>query len=346
MRIFLDTQYQTLAPRMWVPQECVTPSTYDDLLTVIPGGLVRGKGASKPEPLTQVNTGEQALQAVQFMIDQRERRTGITKINQGLNVDALNHTATGAALQQAQGQQMEEYLARNFAEAVAKLMRLKLLLNARYGSLMTMRVDGQYRQIDPTQWPESMNVVVRVGLGSGRKDQRVQDLMNMLQVQREVMLGGLPIVQPEQIYKSMAALARALNIGSPNDYVVDPSTLPPPPPAPPDLEQQKIQGMLQLNAQKLEMQGQKDAAILQLKEQEAAMKAQNQHMDTVGKLSLQAQNDMMQAHIAHQGQLMDQNLQLRKIDLAERVASRKDARDELESQAKVQKFRNGGQLDA
>jgi hypothetical protein len=33
-------------------------------------------------------------------------------------------------LLQAQGQQIEEYLARNFAEAVARLMRLKLKLRA------------------------------------------------------------------------------------------------------------------------------------------------------------------------------------------------------------------------
>jgi hypothetical protein len=40
-------------------------------------------------------------------------------------------------LQQAQGQQIEEYLARNFAEAVARLMRLKLKLRSRYGQPMS-----------------------------------------------------------------------------------------------------------------------------------------------------------------------------------------------------------------
>jgi hypothetical protein len=33
---------------MYVPDECVTENTYDDLLTVIAGSLVRGKGPRSP----------------------------------------------------------------------------------------------------------------------------------------------------------------------------------------------------------------------------------------------------------------------------------------------------------
>jgi hypothetical protein len=108
-----------------------------------------------------------AFQAIEFMIGQRESRTGITRLNQGLDADAMNKTATGTALLQAQGQQIEEYLARNFAEAVARLMRLKLRLMSRYGQPMKLRVDGEYREIDPRQWPEDMQVMIRVGLGFG-----------------------------------------------------------------------------------------------------------------------------------------------------------------------------------
>lgn len=347
MRLALDGLYRNLAPRTYVPQECITPSTIDDLLTVIPGGLVRYKGVNRPEPEPKNDVSATAFQAIEFMIGQRESRTGITRMNQGLDADALNKTATGTALMQAQGRQMEEYLARNFAEAVAKLMRLKLLLMVRYGSPMQLRVDGQYRQIDPSQWPENMDVVIRVGLGTGHKDERVQNRMQFLQVQREVMLGGLPIVQPEQIYKMMAGLAKDMGLGSPNDYVIDPSTLPPPDPSqqPPDPNMAKVQGMLQLNAQKLEMQNQAEQAKLQLREQETAAKLGMQAHVESGKLALQQENNLMQAHIAHQGQVMDQNLQMRKIDLAEHVASEDSARKELESKARVQKFRQGGALD-
>ena len=347
MRLALDGLYRNLAPRTYVNESCVGDSTIDDLLTVIPGGLVRWKGSIKPEPEEKNDVSSTAFQAIEFMIGQRESRTGITRMNQGLDADALNKTATGTALMQAQGRQMEEYLARNFAEAVAKLMRLKLLLMVRYGSPTQIRVDGQYRQVDPSQWPEQMDVVIRVGLGTGHKDQRVQNRMQFLQVMREVMLGGVPVVQPEQLYNMMKGLVKDMGLGSPNDYVIDPSTLPQPDPSQqqPSPEEQKVQGMLQLNAQKLQMQGQKDAAHLQLKQQEIAAKLGNQQQVDSGKLALQEQNDLMQAHIAHQGQLMDDNLQRMKIDLAAHVAHQEAARKDLESQVKVQKFRQGGNLD-
>jgi hypothetical protein len=335
MRLALDGLYRNLAPRTYVPDECVNASTIDDLLTVIPGGLVRYKGVNKPEPEPKNDVSATAFQAIEFMIGQRESRTGITRMNQGLDADALNKTATGTALMQAQGRQMEEYLARNFAEAVAKLMRLKLLLMVRYGGPMQLRVDGQYRQIDPSQWPEEMNVVIRVGLGTGHKDQRIQNRMAFLQVMREVMLGGVPIVQPEQLYKMMAGLVKDMSLGSPNDYVIDPSTLPPQPQQQqPDPEMTKVQGMLELNAQKLQMEGQKQAGQLQLKQAEIAAKANQQHL-----------NDQAQAAIAIRGQNMNQELGMAKIDLAAHQAHQESLRKQAESDAKVKQMRTGGALD-
>jgi hypothetical protein len=39
--------------------------------------------------------------------------------------------------------------------------------------------------------------------------------MTLLQIQRECMLGGLPIVTPENIYKSISGVVRDANLGSP-----------------------------------------------------------------------------------------------------------------------------------
>jgi hypothetical protein len=45
---------------------------------------------------------------------------------------------------QAQGQQMEEYLARNFANALARLFTKKARLLKRYGKPLTVPIDGEY----------------------------------------------------------------------------------------------------------------------------------------------------------------------------------------------------------
>jgi hypothetical protein len=326
-RLSLDGLYRNLAPRTYVPDECVNENTYDDLLTVIPGGLVRFKGANKPEPEAKNDVSGVAFQAIEFMIGQRESRTGITRLNQGLDADALNKTATGTALMQAQGQQMEEYLARNFAEAVARLMRLKLKLRARYGSPMRLRVDGEYREIDPSQWPEDMEVMIRVGLGSGRKDQRLQNRMMLLQIQREVMLGGLPIVTPEHIYKSMAGVVKDANLGSPADFVSDPSTLPPQPPKP-DPEMAKVQGEMQLKA-----------ADLQGKQQESSAKiaiAQQESQQNIQLATAKAQFEQAQA-IAQME--FERQLRVQELEHQKELAYYKANQD-----AEVKKYRQGGSL--
>jgi hypothetical protein len=134
---------------LYRPDNAVNENTYDDLLTVRPNRIIRTTGQGEIFPEAKNDVSATAFQAMEFMIGQREARTGITRLNQGLDADALNKTATGTALMQAQGQQMEEYLARNFAEAVSRLMRIKLKLMARYGPQISMRVDGEFRQADP-----------------------------------------------------------------------------------------------------------------------------------------------------------------------------------------------------
>jgi hypothetical protein len=48
-RLALDGLYRNLAPRTYVPEESVTENTYDDLLTIIPGGLGALQGAERSD---------------------------------------------------------------------------------------------------------------------------------------------------------------------------------------------------------------------------------------------------------------------------------------------------------
>lgn len=327
-RLALDGLYRNLAPRTYVPDECVTENTYDDLLTVIPGGLVRYKGPNAPTPEQKNDVSAVAFQAIEFMIGQRESRTGITRLNQGLDADTLNKTATGTALLQAQGQQIEEYLARNFAEAVAKLMRLKLKLRSRYGQPMRLRVDGEYRDIDPSQWPEDMEVMIRVGLGSGRKEQRVNNRMMLLQVMQAGMEAQLPIFQPEHVYKAVSGLVKDMNLGSPADFVADPSTLPPQEPQP-DPEMLKVQGQLAMDQQKHESDMQIKAADLQGKQAEAALK-----------IELERQKAAFEQQQAIAQMEFERELKLMEFEHQKQLAFYKADQD-----AEVKKYRQGGELD-
>lgn len=223
LRQTLDGIYLTNNPRTWLPNECVDENTIDDLLTVRPGGIVRGKGqGGRPEPLYEAFDVQRGLAMLELMVGERESRTGITRLNQGLDADALNKTATGTALMQAQGQQMEEYIARNFAESMARLFMKKLRLMVAKGDPIAMKVEGNYKTVDPSEWSPDMDVSIRVGLGSGRKDQRLMYRGQLLAYQQQGIMAGL--CTDKHIWNNMQGMIRDAAIGNPSDYWLDPDT--------------------------------------------------------------------------------------------------------------------------
>lgn len=207
-------------PRMEVPESAVGDNTLNDILSPIPGSPVRTRGPGLRE-IGQAFDAGKSLQVMEWLTGERETRTGITRLNQGLDADTLNKTATGAALMQAQGQQQEEYIARNFAEALSRLFVKKYRLMRAEAEPFTIRVDGQARQVDPSQWPESVHVRVKVGLGTNSKDKRVAALFGIagaLQASLEQKLSG-----HEHAFNWFDRVARDTGVGQGEDFIYDPS---------------------------------------------------------------------------------------------------------------------------
>lgn len=348
-RLALDGLYYNLAPGTMLEESAIGDTTIEDLLNWRPNRIVRYKGAIQPLPEARNDVSAVAFQAMEFMIGQREARTGITRLNQGLDADALNKTATGTALMQAQGQQMEEYLARNFGEALSQLFRLKLKQRKRYGQPVSLRVDGQFKQVDPSQYDEEMDVIIRVGLGSGRKEQRLQYRMQMLDIQERCMMAGLPIVSPEHIYKSISGLVKDANLGSPADFVADPSSpevkqqmAQPKEPSP---EEQKAQAEMQLQAAKMQGEQQLQAQKLDAMREEAAVKADLARQVAETDAQLAREKAMFEAQQARDKFEFEKELAVEKLQFEERRAASDAARRDKETDAKVSANRPGGKLD-
>lgn len=307
MRQGLDNLYQTNAPRMAISESAIGDTTLDDLLTVRANGIIRYVGAQKPEPVTLPFAADAAFQVMEVFAGEKESRTGITRLNQGLDADALNKTATGTALMQASGQQIEEYLARNFAEAFARLMLKKYHLMRKFGRPMRVVIDGETVTIDPRQWPDDMNAVVRVGLGSGRKDQRIQYRMMLLQVMQAAAQGGSRTVTDENVYAMLKGLAADMNLDDVRDILTDPSQLPPQPDKP-DPEMAKAQAGAMIDARKQqasEVQMQADHML-------AAQKMQNQYeldqQALAAKLEGERQKTALEQELARDKAVFEANL--------------------------------------
>ena len=270
MRQALDNLYQTNAPRWMVDENSLTDNTIDDLLTVRAGALIRYTG-NPPAAAAIPFTAQSAFDALEVLRGDKESRTGITRMNQGIDADALNKTATGTALQMASGQQIEEYIARNFAEAFARLMLKKYRLMRKFGTKFPMMIDGQQVDVDPTQWPEDMQVIVRVGLGTGRKDGRIAYRMQLLQIAQQAMAGGSKTFNDENLYNNIKGLVADMAIGSVRDLITDPATIPPQP-TQPDPKMELEQAKLSADQQKAQQQNALEAQKAQMQAEQAQQK--------------------------------------------------------------------------
>lgn len=346
MRQTLDGIYLTNNPRMWLPEECQTDDTIDDLLTVRPGGIIRGRGAGgQPMPLHEPFDVSRGLGIMEFLIGERESRTGITRLNQGLDADAVNKTATGTALMQAQGQQMEEYIARNFAEAMSRLFLKKLRLMVDNGDPIAVKVEGGFKTVDPKNWSYDMDVSIRIGLGSGRKDQRVANRMQLVQMQREGLMAGL--VHPKNIYKNVAGLIRDMALGEPEDFWPNPDS----PeaqqeaaqkaqqPQPPSPEEMKAQADMQAQQAQLQLSQQKAQADIQMQQHKAELSMQLERDKAQLQAELQRQKASAEYDLAMQKMQMDAELQ------RHRMALEMEHKQNMADGGDLPTYRAGGELD-
>lgn len=322
-RNLLDSAYSQQAPGTFIHEDSIGAHTIDDLLTVRPNRIVRFRGQMPPIPEKKADTSAIALQAIEFKIKQRESRTGITRLNKGVDEDTLNDTASGQKMLMSRGQQMERYIIRNFAEGVARLFMKKIGLMRRYAQPFQIRVDGEFRRVDPSQWPESMEVEVKVGLGSGSKDERIQYRQMLGQVQSMLKMANSQIVTDDNIYNLAVGLTRDCGL-QPNDYFTEPPKdeqgNPIPQQQPPDPKVQALMAQVQVKQQAIEAQKEADAAKLQQMMAQHANETQLEVMRQHQEAALAVRQQDLQSFIDQQQMILEAHKHATALDNQQRIA--------------------------
>jgi hypothetical protein len=276
---------------------------------------------------------------LEFWSGEKESRTGITRMNQGLDADALNKTATGTALMQAQGQQYEEFIARNFAECVGRMFWRKYRLVKDVAEPFTVKVGGAYATVDPTQWPDEPDLVIRTGLGTNRKEYRIAQRMQLLEIQREGLELGL--TDKQRLFNAGAGLVRDMGIGQPDDFFVDPTNAPEEAEKP-DPEMVKAQMEQQAQQAKIEGEQQLAAARLQMQQQEAEAKQQLAREQAEFDAQLAAEKAQRESDLAQQKMAMELRLAEQRMAVEMQMAEHKAS---LAEKQMLSKNRPGGDLD-
>lgn len=356
LRQTLDGIYLGNNPSTYLHEDSIGENTIEDILTVRAGRVVRWRGQNKPEErggTFDPGVGLTMLERVERM---RESRTGITRLNMGLDEDTLNQTAKGQGQLIARGEQQEEYVARNFANAFAKLITKKARLLQRYGKPIWVPIDGKFKEVDPRQWPEDMIARARMGIGTVNKEQRIGYRREVMQMQMAALEAGLDVVGEEELFNSGKGFIKEVDLGDVAEFFKEPQKdeqgNPVPKPQKPDPEMMKVQADAQREQQRQQFDQQATAAKIQGEQQIAAVKLQTQREADAASLQamrekaaaeqqLQREKAEFEAGLARETADREFALRVEQMNRDHELKQRQAAAD-----AELSKLREGGRLDA
>lgn len=259
----------------------------DDLLDGRPGGYLRVKstGAVALEPTQFV--GNQMFPLLEYVDQMGEKRTGVSKMQQGIDPNALrtDRTAYEAGQLNNAAKARIKLIARILAETVVKPIFKGILRLLTEGDMkpLAFKLRGKFVELDPNEWHDGYDMTVNVGLGTGDKDKQLAVLGTVFQTQMGLAQSplGESMVTPHQIYTTQAKMISLGGFKNVGDFLNDPgpeAKLPGRPPAPPDPSlqiaqikaqtEQQLQGMkLQFDAQNKEAERNQQAELERMKMQ-------------------------------------------------------------------------------
>ena len=271
----------------------------DDLLQSRAGNIVRVKSPNAVVPLQAQNFMQEGLAMMEKVDQIKEQRSGISRMQQGLDPNTIQKshtTATGVreAMQSA-GQRIET-IARVFAETGIKdLMNCLLKLTTQYQDYKkVIKIRNNYVPIDPREWKNKFNLTINVGLGTGSHEQRLQILGQILGIQEKIMMSGSKLANEQNIYNTLERMVHNAGFKSPQEFFTNPETLPPEQPKDPMQEnplliatQQQIQADREKNIAELQLKKEKMEAELELKKQEQVAELELKKQEMIAELQME-----------------------------------------------------------
>lgn len=225
LRQLFDNIYLT-NNNQWLVNERVNLA---DFMQSLPGGVKRVEGldpvSGAVEPVITAPIVQQILPVVDYIDGIKESRTGISKAMTGLDPDVLQNTTKGAFLENmAKASQKVEMLTRMLAETGVKELVLNVhgLLLRHQDKPRLVKLHGRYVSVNPAEWRERNDLIVKVGLGNGTEDEKRNRLMMMKDLQGGI--ASLGLVGPNQAYALFTDFAENLGFDRPEKYVMAPGS--------------------------------------------------------------------------------------------------------------------------
>jgi hypothetical protein len=213
-RSILDSLSESIHPRTVIHEGQVP---VDDVLNTEMGAVIRERTPNSVRELTKPFVGPAALPLLEALGTIKEGRTGITKASQGLNADVLQSTtAVAVAASVTSAQDRLELIVRTVAEGIRDLYEGMLALMCEHQDrARVVLLRGKWTPVDPRAWMSGFNIIVKVGVGRGTLNERIQVLGAIAQQQKEAiqtMGPSNPVCGLGQLRNTISDMANAAGI--------------------------------------------------------------------------------------------------------------------------------------
>tara|TARA_E500000331_G_scaffold103777_1_gene100586 strand:+ start:7664 stop:9697 length:2034 start_codon:yes stop_codon:yes gene_type:complete len=248
------------------------------------GGLINVTRPDAIAPMPQASLNPFIFQTLQLLDEDKEQFTGVSKLSQGLNKDALSKQNSASMVEQlaTMSQQRQKIIARNFANQFVKPLFHEVyrlcVENEDYNKVVELA--GDFVEINPSQWEDKRDVTIELKLGYTEQERESQKYLQL-----HALFAQDPSLQPMyQLPNRYALMKQTLEhqgIKNVEEYLTPPEKLPEPQPDPnQQMQMQMAQKQIELQerqAQLSEMKAQMDGQFQQMKLELERMKAQSQH---------------------------------------------------------------------
>ena len=249
------------------------------------GGVVNVTRPDGIMPYPQAGLNPFVFQTIGLLDADKEDTTGISKLSQGLNKDAVSQQNSEGLVENLVGlsQQRQKIIARNFANTFLIPLYLEVYRLVLENEQKKKIVDlaGDWVEVDVETWIERKDVFSSLKLGYGEQAKEAGKLMQFHTMMKSdpSMVAMYP---PQKQYNVLRAMIEKEGVKNVSDYIVKPGT-PEWQPPPPDPKGQAEVALLAAQAEatklKAETAAQKAQHDAQLKDMKAELDKKSTMLD-------------------------------------------------------------------
>lgn len=284
VRGILDHTVSTNNPRYQVVKGAVTNPK--ELIENRVGGLVNVTRPDGILPFPQASLNPFVFQTIQLLDEDKEEVTGISKLSQGLNKDAVSKQNSEGMVENlvSLSQQREKIIARNFSMFIRELYQeVYYLVLANEKTEKIIQVAGQFVRVAPWEWEEQKTCTIEMNLGYGEQAKEAQKMMQ---------LHGMLMQDPdaksmydaEKRYNTYKCIFEKSGVKNVSAYMTAPQQFKPQQPDPMlmkkmELEERHVvtqETIAQAQAKKVDINAQIEQMRVQIEQMQVQLKAQNE----------------------------------------------------------------------